>query len=49
MTKLKNIPPKEVAEALGVGRNVVDNTVHKVMKRLREISTRPEYQDEYYQ
>ena len=49
MAKLKNIPPKEVAEALGIGRNVVDNTVHKVMKRLREISTRPEYKDEYYQ
>jgi len=49
MTKLKGMPPDQVAEELGVKRNVVDNTVYKVMKRLREISARPEYQDEYYQ
>jgi len=49
MTKLKGMPPDEVAAELGVKRNVVDNTVYKVMKRLREISARAEYQDEYYQ
>lgn len=49
MTKLKGIPPEEVAAELGIKRNVVDNTVYKVMQRLREISARPEYQDEYYQ
>jgi len=49
MTKLKEMPPDQVAKELGVKRNVVDNTVYKVMKRLREIAVRPEYQDEYYQ
>jgi RNA polymerase sigma factor (sigma-70 family) len=49
MTKLKGMSPDQVASELGVKRNVVDNTVYKVMKRLREISARPEYQDEYYQ
>jgi hypothetical protein len=27
---------------------VVDNTVYKVMQRLREIASAPEYQSEYY-
>jgi len=49
MTKLREMPPDQVAKELGVKRNVVDNTVYKVMKRLREIAARPEYQDEYYQ
>lgn len=49
MVKLKQMAPEQVAEELGIKRNVVDNTVYKVMKRLREISAKPEYQDEYYQ
>ena len=49
MVKLKQMAPEQVAEELGIKRNVVDNTVYKVMKRLREISAQPEYQDEYYQ
>ncbi|MEI6713509.1 MAG: sigma-70 family RNA polymerase sigma factor [Verrucomicrobiota bacterium] len=48
MVKLKEMPPSQVAEELGVDRRVVDNTVYKVMKRLREIGSRPEYQEEYY-
>lgn len=49
MVKLKQMAPEQVAEELGIKRNVVDNTVYKVMRRLREISAKPEYQDEYYQ
>jgi RNA polymerase sigma factor (sigma-70 family) len=49
MVKLKEMAPDQVAEELGIKRNVVDNTVYKVMKRLREMAAKPEYQDEYYQ
>ena len=49
MVRLKQMAPDEVAAELGVKRNVVDNTVYKVMKRLREMAAKPEYQDEYYQ
>jgi RNA polymerase sigma factor (sigma-70 family) len=48
MVKLREMRPDQVAEELGVKRNVVDNTVYKVMKRLREISAKPEYREEYY-
>ncbi len=48
MVKLKSLSPEWVAGELGIRRNVVDNTVYKVMKKLREISARPEYRDEYY-
>lgn len=47
MVKLKQMPPAEVAQILGVHRRVVDNTVYKVMLQLREIAARPEYRDEY--
>jgi RNA polymerase sigma factor (sigma-70 family) len=45
--KLKQVPPTKVADDLGVHRRVIDNTVHKVMLHLREIASRPEYQEEY--
>jgi RNA polymerase sigma factor (sigma-70 family) len=48
MVKLHEMPPGQVAEELGVSRGVVDNTVYKVMQRLREIASTPEYQSEYY-
>lgn len=48
MVKLHQIPPERVARDLGVHRNVVDNTIYRVMKKLREIASKPEYQDEYY-
>jgi RNA polymerase sigma-70 factor (ECF subfamily) len=48
MVKLHEVAPGRVAEALGVSRGVVDNTVYKVMQRLREIASAPEYQTEYY-
>ena len=48
MVKLHEMPPGKVAQELGVSRGVVDNTVYKVMQRLREIASAPEYQSEYY-
>lgn len=48
MVKLHSMPPEQVAQELGVTRGVVDNTVYKVMQRLREIAAAPEYQSEYY-
>ncbi len=49
LVKLQGVAPDVAAEELGVSRGVIDNTVYKVMVRLREIATRPEYQCEYYQ
>ena len=48
MVKLKGISPDLAASDLGVSRGVIDNTIYKVMNRLREIAARPEYQEEYY-
>ncbi len=46
--RLQGTPPKQAAKGLGFSRGVVDNNVYKVMQRLREIATAPEYQSEYY-
>jgi len=46
LVKLNGESPEEVAEQLGIGRNVIDNTVFKTMKKLREISQREEIQQE---
>ncbi len=46
--KLKAMSPDAVAAELGVKRGVVDNTVFKVMTKLRELAASPEYQEEYY-
>ena len=48
MVKLQEMAAEQVAVELGVSRGVVDNTVYKVMKRLREIASASEYQTEYY-
>jgi RNA polymerase sigma factor (sigma-70 family) len=48
MVKLKGMPPDQAAAELGIKRGVVDNNIYKVMKRLREIAAKPEYQDEYF-
>ena len=48
LVKLKGVPPEKAAADLGVQRGVIDNTVYKVMNRLREIASSPEYQEEYY-
>ncbi|MEI6337964.1 MAG: sigma-70 family RNA polymerase sigma factor [Verrucomicrobiota bacterium] len=47
MVKLKGVSPDEAAAELGVHRGVIDNTIYKVMIRLREIAASPEYQEEY--
>lgn len=44
--KLHGESPDTVASDLGVGRGVVDNTIYKAMQKLREISLRPEIQQE---
>jgi len=48
MVKLKGISPEDAATKLGVQRGVIDNTIYRVMVRLREIAASPEYQEEYY-
>ena len=47
MVKLKGISPDAAAAELGVHRGVIDNTIYKVMIRLREIASTPEYEEEY--
>jgi len=47
MVKLKGISPDAAAAELGVNRGVIDNTIYKVMIRLREIAATPEYEEEY--
>jgi len=47
MVKLKGISPDAAAAELGVNRGVIDNTIYKVMVRLREIAATPEYEEEY--
>ena len=47
MVKLKGISPDAAAAELGVNRGVIDNTIYKVMIRLREIASSPEYEEEY--
>ena len=47
LVKLKGMSPEKAAGELGVQRGVIDNTIYKVMKRLREIAANPEYQREY--
>jgi transposase len=49
LVKLNGESPEEVAKELGVQRNVIDNTIIKAMKKLREISQREEIQQELRQ
>lgn len=46
--KLKGRSPEVVAEEQGVRRAVIDNTIYKVMNKLRELAQRQDYQEEYY-
>jgi len=46
LVKLNGVPPEEVAEQLGIHRHVIDNTIHKAMKKLRAISQRDEIRQE---
>lgn len=45
--KLKNQTPMFVAEDLGITRDMVDRYIYKAVKKLREIASQPEYQQEY--
>ena len=49
LTKLKGVPPEDVALELGVKRNVVDNAVRRIMLKLKELALKPEYQREYHE
>jgi RNA polymerase sigma factor (sigma-70 family) len=46
LVKINGEAPETVAKQLGVSRNVIDNTIYKAMVKLREISSRPEIQQE---
>lgn len=46
LVKLHGESPDTVAEQMGIQRNVVDNTIYKAMKKLREISQREEIKQE---
>ncbi len=46
LVKLNGESPEEVAQQLNIPRSVIDNTIYKAMKKLREISQREEIQQE---
>ena len=46
-TKLQGESPEEVAKYFKVKRNVVDNAVFRVLAKLKELASQPEYQKEY--
>lgn len=46
--KLKHQSPDYVAEDFGITRAMVDRNVYKAMTRLRELSSHPEYRQEFY-
>ena len=48
MTKLLGQSPESVAREFNVSRNVVDNAVRRVLKKLKELGTLPEYRREYF-
>lgn len=45
--KILEEKPSEVAEELGIKRGVIDNSIHKALKKLREIASHPEIQNEF--
>ena len=47
MTKIQGVKPEAVAEKFKVKRNVVDNAVHRVFRRLQALACQPEYRKEY--
>ncbi len=47
LVKLIGESPESVADQMGVTRAVVDNSVYKAIKKLREIIQRPEIQEEF--
>lgn len=47
MTKIQGRSPDDVASQFKVKRNVVDNASYRVLSKLRELASQPEYQKEY--
>lgn len=47
MVKLHGVTPAQAADHFGVRRNVIDNTIYKVMTKLRTLAARTEYQEEF--
>jgi RNA polymerase sigma-70 factor (ECF subfamily) len=48
LVKLNAVSPENAAARLGVRRGVIDNTIHKVMNKLRALAAQQEYQEEFY-
>lgn len=44
--KLQHNDPETVAKEFGIARSVVDNSVYKVMKKLKELAQNPDYKKE---
>jgi len=49
MTKILDQSPDNVAEQFKVKRNVVDNAAYRVLSKLKELASQPEYQREYFE
>ena len=49
LVKIQGQSPEEVAKDFRVKRNVVDNASYRVLTKLRELASQPEYQKEYLQ
>ncbi len=47
MTKIQGCNPNEVAGRFKIKRNVVDNAAYRVLEKLRQLASRPEYRKEY--
>lgn len=47
LTKIQGRNPEEVATRFKVSRNVVDNASYRVLNKLRELASQPEYRKEY--
>jgi RNA polymerase sigma-70 factor (ECF subfamily) len=44
--KLQHQRPEDVAKEFQVNRNVVDNSIYKVINKLRELAQMPDYRKE---
>ena len=49
MTKIVGKSADEVAEQFQVKRNVVDNAAYRVLAKLKELASQPEYRREYFE
>ena len=49
MTKMQGRSPDDVAAWFKVKRNVVDNASYRVLSKLRELASQPDYRREYFE